>query len=85
MKGREQLGCLLHMEVRELAEVIVDGVDLIEVGHGNSWVRKKGTEGTKKPRAIRDEQQGAVYLRRIACRFRRAAKSAGSNSTASAT
>ena len=33
VQGLEQFGRLPHMEVRELAEVIVDGLNLVEVVH----------------------------------------------------
>ena len=67
VQGLEQLGRLLHVEVRELAEVIVDGLNLVEVVHGNSRVKVKGkTGGTKKPRGVHEEHHG-VLKRVLGC------------------
>jgi hypothetical protein len=42
VQGPEEFSCFLYVKVRELTKVIVDGLNLGEVVHGNSGIKVNG-------------------------------------------
>jgi hypothetical protein len=50
------------MEIPELGEVAIDR-HLVEIVHGNSWIKRKGITGwTKNPRGVHEERRGALEV-----------------------